>query len=298
MASEWGHLIHERSRKIVDPAGREVQVIEDRSVLEITAQCGLSFPEIYTEALRLGVYPCRYLRNRDLLSAAEQLRLAEAQVAVAGAGGLGGQVIILLARLGVGRLIVADQDRFDETNLNRQALSNQQTLKRFKTEVAAESVASINPGVKVIPRQVKLEASGIDEILAGAEVVVDALDNVPDRLILEAACQRLGIPMVHGAIAGFEGRIMTIFPGDPGLKHIYGTGEPLDKKESPEAILGTPAVTAAWMGTFQAMEVLKILLKRGRLFRGTMAYFDLENGRFEEFFLNREQMTKTGKSIN
>ncbi|MBU2053752.1 MAG: HesA/MoeB/ThiF family protein [Proteobacteria bacterium] len=298
MASEWHHLIHERSRKIVDPAGREVQVIEDRAVLEITAQCGLSFPEIYTEALRLGVYPCRYLRNRDLLSAAEQLRLAEAQVAVAGAGGLGGQVIILLARLGVGRLIVADQDRFDETNLNRQALSNEQTLKRFKTEVAAESVASINPGVKVIPRQVKLEAPGIDEILAGAEVVVDALDNVPDRLILEAACQRLGIPMVHGAIAGFEGRMITICPGDPGLKQLYGTAEPQDKKESPEAILGTPAVTAAWMGTFQAMEVLKILLKRGRLFRGTMAYFDLENGRFEEFFLNREQMTKTGKSIN
>ena len=298
MASEWHHLIHERSRKIVDPAGREVQVIEDRAVLEITAQCGLSFPEIYTEALRLGVYPCRYLRNRDLLSAAEQLRLAEAQVAVAGAGGLGGQVIILLARLGVGRLIVADQDRFDETNLNRQALSNQQTLKRFKTEVAAESVASINPGVKVIPRQVKLEAPGIDEILAGAEVVVDALDNVPDRLILEAACQRLGIPMVHGAIAGFEGRMITICPGDPGLKQLYGTAEPQDKKESPEAILGTPAVTAAWMGTLQAMEVLKVLLKRGRLFRGTMAYFDLENGRFEEFFLNREQMTKTGKSIN
>ena len=261
-------------------------------------QCGLSVPEIYTEALRLGVYPCRYLRNRDLLSAAEQLRLAEAQVAVAGAGGLGGQVIILLARLGVGRLIVADSDRFDETNLNRQALSNQQTLKRFKTEVAAESVASINPGVKVIPRQVKLEASGIDEILAGAEVVVDALDNVPDRLILEAACQRLGIPMVHGAIAGFEGRMMTIFPGDLGLKVLYGSGELLDKKESPEAILGTPAVTAAWMGTLQAMEVLKVLLKRGRLFRGTMAYFDLENGRFEEFFLNREQMTKTGKTIN
>src|SRR4030042_1183141 len=202
MASEWGHLIHERPRKIVDPAGREVQVIEDRSVVEITAQCGMSFPEIYTEALRLGVYPCRYLRNRDLLSAAEQLRLAEAQVAVAGAGGLGGQVIILLARLGVGRLIVADSDRFDETNLNRQALSNQQTLKRFKTEVAAESVASINPGVKVIPRQVKLEVSGIDEILAGAEVVVDALDNVPDRLILEAACQRLGVPTGHGGSRG------------------------------------------------------------------------------------------------
>lgn len=288
MASEWSRFILERSRKIIDPAGREVQAIEDQAVEEIAAQGGPGFPEIYTEALRLGVYPCRYLRNRALLSAAEQLRLAQAQVAVAGAGGLGGQVIILLARLSVGHLIIIDSDRFDETNLNRQALSNRQTLKRLKTEVATETVASINPGVKVTPRHVKLDARGAGEILAGAEAVVDALDNVPDRLILETACQRLGIPLVHGAIAGFEGRLMTIFPGDPGLKQIYGTGEPQDKKESPEAVLGTPAATAAFVGTLQAMEVLKILLKRGRPFRGTMAYFDLENGRFEEFLINGE----------
>ena len=287
MGSEWRHLIGERARKIVDPAGREVLAIEDQAVLEITANCGLGFPEIYREALRQGVYPCRYLRNRDLFSAAEQLRLAEAQAAVVGAGGLGGQVIVLLARIGVGCLIVIDADRFDETNLNRQALSNQQTLQRYKTEVAAETVASINPGVKVVPRRVKLEANGSEELLAGAEVAVDALDNVPDRLLLEAACRRLGIPLIHGAIAGFEGRLMTIFPGDPGLEQLYGSVARQDKKESPEAILGTPAVTAALIGTLQAAEAVKVLLKRGKLLRGTMAYFDLENCRFEEFLLDR-----------
>jgi len=286
MAAEWRSLIRERSRKIVDPAGREVRAIEDQAVEEIIAVGGPGFPEIYTEALRLGIYPRRYLRNRALLSAGEQLRLAQAHVAVAGAGGLGGQVIILLARLGVGHLILIDSDRFDETNLNRQALSNRQTLKRLKTEVAAETVASINPGIRVTPRQVKLDAGAAGEILAGAEAVVDALDNVPDRLILEAACRRLGLPMVHGAIAGFDGRLMTILPGDPGLKQLYGTGGQLNKKESPEALLGTPAVTAALVGTLQVMEVLKLLLKRGRPFRGIMAYFDLENGRFEEFLLN------------
>lgn len=288
MASEWQSLIRERSRKIVDPAGREVQAIEDQAVEEIIAVGGPGFPEIYAEALKLGVYPCRYLRNRALLSAAEQLRLAQAQVAVVGAGGLGGQVIILLARLGVGHLTIIDSDRFDETNLNRQALSNRQTLKRLKTEVAAETVASINPGIRVTPYQVKLDESGAGEILAGVEAVVDALDNVPDRLMLEAACGRLGLPMVHGAIAGFEGRLMTILPGDPGLKQIYGTGGQPDKKESPEALLGTPAVTAALVGTLQVMEVLKLLLKRGRPFRGIMAYFDLENGRFEEFLITRD----------
>ncbi len=219
--------------------------------------------EIYREALRLGVYPYRYIRNMDILSAAEQLRLAESRVAVVGAGGLGGQVILLLARVGVGTLVVVDCDLFDETNLNRQALCVEETLGEPKARAAAEAVAAINPGVRVIPHQVRLNADVIDGILAGCDVVVDGLDNVPDRLLLQDAAGRLGIPMVHGALAGFEGRIMTVFPGDAGVKQLYGEAASGADPERPEAVLGVPAVTAALIGTFQAMEVLKILLKRG-----------------------------------
>ncbi len=276
--------IREKAIRVTDPAGREVHVIEDRAATEIACQCGLSLHEIYTEALRSFVYPYRYIRNRDSITPAEQWKLAESQVAVVGAGGLGGQVILLLARIGIGRLIVVDHDRFDETNLNRQALCSQESLQRPKASTAADVVAAINPGVRVIPHQTKIDADNVDRILTGAEVIVDALDTAPDRLVLQAAARRLGVPLVHGALAGFEGRIMTVFPGDPGLEQLYDATEAEEADpERPEALLGVPAVTASMIATFQAMEVLKILLHRGKIFRHVMAHIDLENGRFEEF---------------
>lgn len=283
MSPDIQERIRERSRHITDPAGREADILEDNAACQIAWQFGLGLGDIYCEALRLGVYPYRYIRNVDILSALEQLRLAESRVAVAGAGGLGGQVILLLARVGVGTLVVVDCDRFDETNLNRQALCLEEKLGEPKARVAAEAVAAINPGVRVIPRQVRLNADVIDDVLAGCDVVVDGLDNVPDRLLLQDASGRLGIPMVHGALAGFEGRVMTVFPGDAGVEQLYGKTSSGTDPDRPEAVLGVPAVTAALVGAFQAMEVLKILLKRGRLFRNAMAYADLENGRFELF---------------
>ena len=213
MSSDIQERIRERAKKIMDPAGREAEILEDRTGREIAWQSGVALHEIYREALKLGVCPYRYIRNMDILSVAEQLRLAESRVAVVGAGGLGGQAIVLLARLGVGTLVVVDCDQFDETNLNRQALCVGETLGEPKTRAAVEAVAAINPGVQVIPHQVRLTADVIDGILAGSDVVVDGLDNVPDRLLLQEAAGRLGIPMVHGALAGFEGRIMTILPG-------------------------------------------------------------------------------------
>jgi len=283
MSSGIEERIRERLKRITDPAGRDADILEDNAACEIAWQLGLGLHEIYREALKLGVRPYRYIRNADILSTAEQLKLAESRVAVVGAGGLGGQAIVLLARLGVGILVVVDCDQFDETNLNRQALCVGETLGEPKTRAAVEAVAAINPGVHVIPHQVRLTADVIDGILAGSDVVVDGLDNVPDRLLLQEAAGRLGIPMVHGALAGFEGRIMTVLPGDAGVKQLYGETASGADPDRPEAVLGVPAVTAALIGTFQAMEVLKILLRRGSLFRNTMAYVDLEQGRLEPF---------------
>lgn len=283
MSSNIQDRIRERAMKVTDPAGREAEILEDRASREIAWQSGVALHEVYRAALGLGVYPYRYIRNADILSAPEQLRLADSRVAVVGAGGLGGQVIVLLARLGVGTLVVADCDHFDETNLNRQALCTAETLGESKARAAVATVASINPGVRVIPHPQRIDAGVIDSILAGSDVVVDGLDNAPDRLLLQDAAGRLGIPMVHGALAGFEGRVMTVLPGDAGVKLLYGDAADRADPDRPEAVLGVPAVTAALIGTFQAMEVLKILLRRGSLFRNTMAYVDLEQGRLDTF---------------
>lgn len=287
MESGIHHWIRVNSRTMTDPAGRQAQILEDHSALEMARQFGLGLYDVYQEALKLGVYPFRYIRNLNIISASEQLKLAQSQVAVIGAGGLGGHVIILLARIGVGRLIVADADRFDETNLNRQILCNQDTLGRSKSRTAADAVASVNPGVKVEPHMLRISDANVDAILAGADVVVDALDNVPDRQMLQESSRRLGIPLVHGAIAGFEGRILSIYPGDTGMRTLYGIEETRPPNtDRPETLLGVPAVTASLIGTFQAMEVIKILLHRGKIWRNIMAYIDLENGSFDEFRLD------------
>jgi molybdopterin/thiamine biosynthesis adenylyltransferase len=277
-------LLQSKSKKINDPAGREVEILEDSQILKIAAESGCSAHDVYVEALGLGIYPYRYLRNRETISPKEQLKLANARVAVVGAGGLGGQVILLLARVGVGQIVVVDYDRFDETNLNRQALSSQRAIGKSKAEEAVMVVGAINPGVLITPHQVRIDPSNAREVLEGSDVVVDALDNIPARFTIENASKSMGIPLVHGALAGLEGQLMTVFPDDPGIKRLYGSNAAGgDKSKSPEAILGVPTLMPSFIATLQAMEVLKIILKRGRLFRNVMVHVDLENGTMNEF---------------
>lgn len=288
MNSEIKIKMHEylqgRSRKITDPAERQVRILEDVHALKIADECHCSVHEVYMEALGMGIYPYRYVRNREIISDQEQLKLAKSRVAVVGAGGLGGQVILLLARIGIGYLVVIDHDTFDESNLNRQALCSQNALGKSKSEEAVAVVGSINPGVEATSYRLRIDSSNAQKILAGSDVVVDALDNIPDRLALEGEVKKLEIPLVHGAVAGFEGQIMTIFPQDHGLGNLYGRGGTVKEiKQSPESIFGVPALIPAVIGTFQVMEVLKIILNRGTTFRNMMVHMDLEAGRINEF---------------
>ena len=283
-------LIQSRSKKVTDPAERKVLVLEEEQAHSIASKCGLKIKDVYNEAMEMGIYPYRYLRNMETISLEEQLELSKSRVAVVGAGGLGGSVVVLLARLGIGQLVVVDYDIFDETNLNRQALSNVNSLGKSKSGEAVELVCSVNPGVRVLSYQEKLDSSNAFEILTGSDVVVDALDNIPDRFVLERVCKDLRIPLVHGALAGFEGQIMTIFPGDPGLKHLYGNESAgSDRSKSPESVLGVPAPTPSLISTLQVMEVLKILLKRGKVFRNMMLHVDLETGEMNEFVFDNQQ---------
>ncbi|MBW2569011.1 MAG: HesA/MoeB/ThiF family protein [Deltaproteobacteria bacterium] len=273
----------------MDASGREALVLEDAHALKIAKECGCKVYEVYLNALKEEICPCRYIRNRETISLKEQLRLAESRVVVIGAGGLGGQVVLLLARIGIGHLVVVDRDVFEETNLNRQALCNKNTLGKSKAKEALASVEAVNPGVKVSACSVKLDSSNAFEMLSGSDVIVDGLDNVSDRFILEGICKKLGIPLVHGALAGFEGRVMTIFPDDPGLMNLYGSKRTnKNSPKSPESVFGIPAMTPCLIASLQAMEVFKIILKRGKIFKNAMLYVDLETGQMNEFVFEKQ----------
>jgi molybdopterin/thiamine biosynthesis adenylyltransferase len=106
--------------------------------------------------------------------------------------------------------------------------------------------------------------------------VVDALDTLPTRLVLQKVAQSLGIPVVHGAIGGYVGQVMTVFPEDEGLYAIYGRGDVPER--GIEAQLGNPAATPMMVAAWQIQEVIKILLDAGELLRNRMLFMDAESG--------------------
>lgn len=236
-----------------------------------------SVREVELAALHRGVMPLRYLRNLGTVGWEGQSALLRAKVAVVGLGGLGGYVVEALVRMGVGSLVLIDFDVFEAHNLNRQLLSTLSNLGVAKTEAARRRAAAVNAAVGVEAHTERLTRENLPELLAGADVVVDALDRLPTRLMLQEGAEELGIPMVHGSIAGFLGQVMTVFPGDAGLHALYGDGDQLPE-QGLEAELGTPAATPMLVAAWEAQEVVKLVTGAGELLRGRMLVIDTASG--------------------
>jgi len=200
----------------------------------------------------------RYDRNRGTISSEENKKLLTQSVCVIGCGGLGGGVIEGLTRLGVGHITAVDGDVFEASNLNRQVLSNEKVLGRPKAEEAARQMKEINSDVTVAPVVDFLTAENARRLIAGHDVVVDALDNISARKTLEQACEAEQIPLVHGAIAGWNGQVAVIMPGDRLIQMLY-EGD-ADKGEELET--GNPSFTPAVISNLEVAEVLKLLLER------------------------------------
>lgn len=219
-----------------------------------------------------GLLPARYQRNRQTISQAGQRELFHSRVAVIGCGGLGGYIIEELARLGVGTIVAIDPDLFEEHNLNRQLFSTPANLGKYKVEAALRRVSEINPAVTLIARQTAFSAENGAELLTGSSVAVDALDSIGVRMELAETCSALGIPLVHGAIAGWFGHVTTQFPGDGTLQSIYG---PEKSCKGVETSLGNPSFTPAVVASLQVAEVCKLLLGQGTPLRGRQLAIDL-----------------------
>lgn len=238
-----------------------------------------SCAEVEERILSLNLLPARYQRNRQTISTSAQLRLFRSRVAVIGCGGLGGYVVEQLARLGVGNLVAVDPDVFEEHNLNRQLFSSIAALGKSKVAAAVDRIGSINPAVTVTAHRIAFTASNGAELLQGALVVVDALDNIPARLELSEICNRLGIPLVHGAIGGWYGHLATQFPGEEVVKSIYrnwSIGKGVEQQ------LGNPSFTPAVVASMQVAEVCKLLLGEERHLRGRILSLDLHAMEFHE----------------
>ncbi len=240
--------------------------------VDAAKQFGMTCRMIEEAVLQMGLLPVRYQRNRQTISTNQQLRLFRSKVAVIGCGGLGGYIIEELARLGIGQIVIVDPDVFVEHNLNRQILSSISSLGRSKVEVAEERITKINPVVKVTPVMNALTEKNGKKLLQGMNVAVDALDSIQARLELSEVCKDLGIPLVHGGVAGWYGQVATQFPEDDILKKIYARCKDGNGIESDYGNLSfTPGVVAS----IESAEVCKILLDQGSYLRHSMLSINL-----------------------
>lgn len=245
--------------------------------LEAARRFGLTIAETEEAIMAHGLLPARYQRNRTTIPQAGQRELFHSQVAVVGCGGLGGYVIEELARVGVGRVVAIDPDVFEEHNLNRQLLSTPASLGTAKVEAAARRVGEINPAVTLVPLRTAFSRETGAELLAGCRVAVDCLDAIASRLELAEACSTAGIPLVHGAIAGWYGQLTTQYPGEATLQSVYRSPS---GGRGVESSLGNPSFTPAVVASLEVAEVCKLLLGQGTTLQGRQLIIDLKSMEF------------------
>lgn len=215
----------------------------------------------------------RYERNVPALSEEECNILLGKRVLVVGCGGLGGHLIDMLARIGVGMLRVVDGDVFEPSNLNRQLLSEVPLLGVSKAKAAAAKISRVNPEISVEAVDSFLTEKNVKRLLLFCDVVLDGLDNIESRRILAKECERAGIPYIYGAVNGWVAQAAISMPGDHLLEKLYPEGSVLKNKS---VLSFTPALCAS----MQVSLCVKLLTGR-QVETGKLHYFDLLNQEYE-----------------
>lgn len=202
-----------------------------------------------------------------------QERLRQAHVLFIGLGGLGSAVAMYLAAAGVGKLTLVDFDTVDLSNLQRQVIHQTAAIGRTKVESARDTLLALNPLVKIITIAKALDEAELLEQVQRADVVVDASDNWPTRLAINAACVQSGKPLASGAAIRWEGQVLVWRPDRDGgcYRCLYR-----DDAMNPEtcAQTGVLAPVVGVIGSLQAIEVIKILTDLGETLTGRLLLFD------------------------
>ena len=224
-------------------------------------------------------------RQKEIINENQQLNLLNAQITIIGCGGIGGATTEMLARMGVGKLRIVDKDVFDISNINRQLMSNQESIGRPKTDITKERLESINPSIQVEAFNQELNDKNVLEILKGSQIIIDALDNLLTRITVSRCCEKLDIPFIHGAIHGTMGQVTVFNRSTPSYEELFKlpsqgkelTDEILSKvsnlsKEVPPVIGPVPNI----VGCLQAFEAVKLITGKGSpLMAPRVLMFDL-----------------------
>ncbi len=235
----------------------------------------------------------RYARHLILDEVGEegQARLLRSRVLVVGAGGLGSPLLLYLAAAGVGTIGIVDPDRVDLSNLQRQIVHMTPMVGALKVDSARDTLAAVNPGIRVEAYPVRLEPDNAEAMIAGYDLVADGSDNFATRYLLTDLCCRLEKPLVAAALSPFEGQISTFRPylgeGHPCYRCLFREPPPPDLVPRCETA-GILGAVAGVLGTLQAVEVLKELLGLGESLDGTLLLYDAMRARFHSIRIAKD----------
>ncbi|MBX7075832.1 MAG: HesA/MoeB/ThiF family protein [Methanobacteriaceae archaeon] len=226
-------------------------------------------------------------RQMSIVTKSQQTKFKESKIAVVGCGGIGGSVIEMLARMGVGELTLIDADEFDLSNLNRQLLSTTETLRKSKSESGKERVRIINPYVKVNVFNEFLDEKNVEKLVGDCDIIIDALDNIVSRIILSRFAKENDIPLIHGAIHGTLGEISVFTKDSKSYEEVLAlpsAGKDLNDdviKEVQSLSHGVPPVIGPVpniIGALEAFEAFKYVTGVGEvLLAPKILKFDLLN---------------------
>lgn len=235
----------------------------------------------------------RYSRQimLDAIDIEGQERLLESHALIVGAGGLGSPVALYLAAAGVGRLTLADADEVELSNLQRQIAHTQSDLGRNKAESAGEAAVALNPGCRVRTLTTHLEGERLDTVVAECDLVLDCTDRFSSRYAINRACQLAGKPLISGAAIRFSGQLAVFDPCDPNnpcYACLYPPGDAgANDDELRCAENGVVAPLVGLIGSFQALEAVKLLSGAGQVHRG-LSTFDGLHGEWRHFRVRRD----------
>lgn len=230
----------------------------------------------------------RYSRHLRLpeVGVEGQRKLQASRVLMIGAGGLGSPAAYYLAAAGVGHLRIADDDRVDRSNLQRQILHTEAAIGQPKVASAQAALTALNPRVDIEAVAERVTAANVERLLEGVDVVVDGADNFPVRYLLNDACVKRGIPLVYGAVQRFDGQVSVFDAGRhrgqaPCYRCLFP--EPPAPEFAPNcAEAGVLGVLPGVIGLLQATEAVKLLLGIGVSLQGRLLQFDALGMRFRE----------------